>query len=256
MTDDTETRELPQWKVITETPEDLLKVPCVLGGKIGETIYEDIERQYGESAVEGITSNSGSNPFYVSAVNDRLLEMTGGKARVATHADLERLRKLGEEVTGIKLGGCYWDSGLVLLSADVPNKTLADRLDSEARNLGLNCEDAPVVFWLRDFAQPTYEAFELREGAQPFQAEILEGPSENYLTEDIDKKTGLPTKLSSEGDRHLYTPVSKSGVRRLYLDVDRIVGAVVEHLRDSGSNGRVAIVDAEGKAISRLEAAE
>ena len=249
-----EKTQLSKYRVVTETPEDLLKVPCILGGKIGEEVYQDILRQYGEEAVGNITPNSGSTPFYVSAVNDRILEMTDGKARVATHADLERLRKLGQKATGVKIRGNWFDSGLVLYDVGNPNKDLADKLGAQAKNLGLNVTDAPIVFWNKDFTQPGFDKYDLREGAQPFHAEILAGNSGDFASEDIDEATGLTTKLTRGGDRYLWTPSEKSGVRRLYLYSDRGVNADIVVLRISVSYGRVALVgNAEGIAPENLE---
>ena len=157
---------------------------------------------------------TGSNPFAVVHVN-RVMRPQG--ILTATPADLEAFRS--------NLRGTYKDSALVLRSAGdsyEPNDYIARHLSEQLRgSLKRQIGKVPIVIPLvglnlvRDAKSSYGLSFRLRDGAQPYKAPILAESNSTFRSEDVNAKTGLPTKLGN-GDRTLYT--RQEGLSRLYLD--------------------------------------
>lgn len=254
------------------------KGACFLEGDFGEEVFnealERAKRKYGNPEAlnpdnhtftfeDGVVK--GSNVFYVVLCNEVIAD-GGQRVEVATQKDLEDLLKAGDP---LKFRGNYYgDTGLVSRSngdSYKRNDDLAKAMHKVAKErLGDNLR-LPVLFWLKDLKLEKAEnpyglSFILKEGANPVYVPILNQEG-NFGSEDIDKKTGLPTKVGEKGDRMLYT--RSEGLSRLYLDGDLGVGSDWNDLSVSGSDGRVVICgeaaqneDAEAKLSETLKIIE
>jgi len=108
-----------------------------------------------------------------------------------------------------------------------------------------NYSDMPVVIPLyglelvKDQGSPHRLAFKLNEDAEITYAPILSKSSDSsFNSEDIDVKTGLPTKISKGGNRTLL--IRDSGLSRLYLNRNLNLNSNNDNLTNSNDNGRMA----------------
>ena len=110
-----------------------------------------------------------------------------------------------------------------------------------------NYSDMPVVIPLyglelvKDQGSPHRLAFKLNEDAEITYAPILSKSSDSsFNSEDIDVKTGLPTKISKGGNRTLL--IRDSGLSRLYLNRNLNLNSNNDNLTNSNDNGRVVFL--------------
>jgi hypothetical protein len=240
---------LPEFK-----GKPLIEIPAFtpsadfLEGDFGREVNEAVQKKYGEfKAISKIKfrylhSNGrvvGSNPFYVVAVNE-VIRREG--LRTATPADLERILK----VNALDLSRFYIDSALVLISEGEPNSYLARNLMTQIKK-GNKRKKMPVMIplsGLKLFADSDSShglSFKIAESKIVY-SPIL-NKSGNFKSEEIDEKTGLPSRLV-EGNRILYT--RNNGLSGLCLFGGSNLNASYECLACSRSDGRVVVFDAEG----------
>jgi len=193
----------------------------------------------------------GSNPFAVVLANQILREEG---LRIATQADLEKALK-----TGWNLRGTYEDTGLVLRSEKddyTKNTPLAKELAEQVKGRGIKFSPKnpimiPLIGFELEKADNDYGlTFKLREDAEIYEAPVLSKKGK-FNSEDIDKKTGLPKKVSGSGNRTLYT--RDSGLSRLSLNLGLVLGSGNRGLGDSDGNGRVVAVSGEATAPEKLK---
>jgi hypothetical protein len=226
-----------------------------LGDEFGKEINTKIQNKYGKyEAISKIIYNEtkklilGSNPLYVSAVNEFLPK----NIRTATQAELEKILK--NNILPIK--GQYEDSSLVWRSSQEPNEYLAKDIRAQFKARGITLkENTPYViplFTLRlkeDNSSPHKLSFELTDESLKayFEAPILMGKSGEYINpDDMNENTGLPNKVydkSFPGNRQLWT--RNSGISRLCLGWIFLVSNY-DNLSFSFDNGRVVCMRATG----------
>lgn len=233
---------------LTENPAETLQIGFLEGGfgiAFIEEYNERVKYKYkGNSALNILGYNfdvvKGSNPFAVVLAN-QILRQEG--LRTATQADLEKTLR----TNALNLAGTYEDTGLVLRSEDNPNTYLAKDLMNQVKKRN-NKQNLPVMIPLTglelkaDSNSSEGLAFNLLENAEVIYAPTLSRDG-NFNSEDIDKETGLPTKLG-KGNRTLYT--RKDGLSRLCFFGGLGVGSGVRGLAVSDDVGRVVVVSAEG----------
>ena len=189
----------------------------------------------------------GSNPFAVVLVNQILRQSGQPCLRTATPADLERILA----TNALELLGPYEDSALVLRTADEPNRYLAKDLMAQVQARVDKKSKAPYMIPLAgldlkgDQDSQYGLAFKLRDDAEIVEAPIL-SKCGSFSSADINEKTGLPTKLSTQGDRTLYT--RETGLSRLCLGRSSDLYSYDGDLQFSGGNGRVVVVGGEATA--------
>src|SRR3989338_3586598 len=161
---------------------DLSGVPIAgfLEGKFGEEIFNEARARAFEkynSAPSLLTPFyqggvvRGSNPFYAVLVNE-VLRNNKLNLHTTTPVEIERTLSLGD-VLGKKLK---------LLQAMIPLKDLGLKIADNKYGLGLV----------------------LREDAEIVHSPILR-ESGKFYTKDIDKNTGLPTKVGEKGNISFYS---------------------------------------------------
>ncbi|MEK6918115.1 MAG: hypothetical protein AABW51_04160 [Nanoarchaeota archaeon] len=210
-----------------------------LGGDEGEEINDSIRKDYKKFDVlqvgkykDGIIK--GSNPFYGVAVQNRL----PSNYRVASQADVESAMGVGV----FDFRGTYEDTGLVLRTEGEPNSYLARHLMTQVKGRGFN--KMPVMIPLNGLELVEDKnsnhglSFKLKENAEVIYAPIL-NKGGNFSNEDIDAKTGLPSKLGN-GNRTLYT--RDSGLSRLCLGGILNLGSYDDYLANSNDSSRVVLV--------------
>mgnify|MGYP001563577549 CR=1 FL=1 len=228
-----------------------------LEGDFGKEILgeyqERVTKDYGKASALNVLSYGdgvvkGSNPFAVVLMN-RIANQSG--LRVANQADLE----LAIKANALALRGQYEDTGLVLRSEDEPNLYLAGKLMQQIRTRNPNAK-MPAMIQLSDLelvtdsSSPHQLAFKIKDDAEiSYDLSVLNKDG-SFSSEDIDKKTGLPTKTGSNGNRNLYT--RNSGLSRLVLGRDLGLDSRSDGLAYSVGDGRVVLVSAEGTAQNYL----
>jgi hypothetical protein len=229
-------------------PKDIPQIGF-LGGEQGKEIETSIKKDYKDFSVMQVGNYSnniikGSNPFYAVGVQSKL----PFGVRVSTQSDLENAMRIG----ALNFSGTYEDTGLVLRTNGDPNSYLAENLMKQVKDrLGKEAKMMPVMIPLygmglvKDQDSPHGLAFKLKEDAQIIYAPILKKSSgSNFNSEDIDAKTGLPTKVG-KGNRTLWT--RDSGLSRLCLGRNLYLSSCDDDLADSYDIGRVVLVStAEG----------
>jgi len=227
-----------------------------LGDEFGKEINRKIQDKYGKSEpIRKIIYNEteklilGSNPFYVSAVNEFLPENT----RTAAQADLEKILKNNL----LQLKDKYEDSSLVWRSNQEPNKYLARNIQEQFKARGVELKESTAyvipLFSLRlkeDNSSPCKLSFQLTDETLNayFKAPILMSESSKYINPDnMDENTGLPNKIynkSFKGNRQLWA--RNSGLSGLYLSRDLYLYSNNDYLADSNDDGRVVCMRAAG----------
>ena len=247
--------------LLPQSPE--FKSVSFLEGDFGKQINEKVQAKYGSfEAINKIAYDDknklikGSNPFYVTAVNEIFREFFPDKnLRTATQADLERILKENSP----ELKGQYEDSSLVLRTKQEPNKYLAQDLFAQFKAKGITLkEDSAYVLplftlKLRNDEKSNYKlSFDITDSTieNYFEAPILMSASGNYINPaEMNDKTGLPNKVyekSISGNRRLWT--RNSGLVGLCLVVCPYIVSGSEGLAYSDAVGRVVVVSAEGTA--------
>ncbi|MEI7718406.1 MAG: hypothetical protein WCI72_00945 [archaeon] len=226
-------------------PKDI-KFPEVgmLNGDFGKEVLAEYKgrakNDYGNLSTLNVLNYSdnvvtGSNPFAVVLVNQIIRE---NGMRTATPSDIERALQ-----AGVNLGGTYEDTALVLRSKDDPNsylaKNVADQISLRQKLKSPAMIPLSELDLVKDASSPHGLAFKLRDDAQIIYAPILNKDG-NFTSEDIDLETGLPKKVGTNGNRHLY--VRDSGLSRLYLNRGLDLGSGNDSLANSNSDGRVCVV--------------
>ena len=225
----------------------------ILRGKEGADILAEyrtaVKRDYENNPnllvfhQEGEGLVTGSSSLATVVLDDKVLRGRG--LRVATLRDLELILKHRQD---IELRGTYEDAGLALRSEAEPNEYLARNLTEQLRARDPRLQ-YPVLVNLTDCtlvkdpnARSSYGlVFKLREDARLIYAPILNNPTGfSFSSADIDETTGLPRKLSTEGNRSLWT--IDSGLSRLCLDGDLDLNSYDGDLTYSCSDGRVVVV--------------
>ena len=156
------------------------------------------------------------------------------------NADLENAMRIG----ALDLSGTYEDTGLVLRTDGNPNSYLAGNLMKQVKErLGKGAK-MPVMIpfygieLVKDQDSPHGLAFKLKDDTEINYVPILnKSNSSNFNSEDIDDKTGLPTKVG-KGNRTLWT--RDSGLSRLYLNRNLNLNSNNDNLTNSNDNGRMA----------------
>ena len=197
----------------------------------------------------------GSNPCIATAV-DMFLKSINSKLRIATQRDLE---------TNLEMfGDFYEDTGLVLRTKQEPNPYLAENLFNQFKTQGKNIKENSAyvlefrnLFLKEDSNSPLGLSFILPSlYSNYFEAPILnELSQQKFESSDIERKTGLPKKVSSAGTRILYTrnwkdySIKNSGLVRLYLYWNLDLNSSDKSLSISNDYGRVVLVSSEGGAF-------
>lgn len=244
-------------KPLIEIP-DVIPVANFLEGEFGQAFLNEyngrVNTDYnGAGALKVLSYNNGivrgSNPFVVVVAN-KILAQEG--IRTATPADLERVLNS----KALSLQGTYEDSALVLRSTGDPNSYLAKNLAEQAKARGAKL-NSPLVIPLNgldvvyDAESPHKLAFKFTDGTQVIEAPIL--TKDGYFnSQDIDSNTGLPRKISGEGNRKLWT--RNSGLSRLYLNGDLGLVSYYDDLANSDEDGRVVVVRGEAADAQNLRA--
>jgi len=226
-------------------PKDI-KFPEVgmLTGNFGKEVLAEYagraKTDYGNLSALNVLNYSndvvnGSNPFAVVLVNQIIRE---NGMRTVTPSDIEKALQ-----AGVNLSGTYEDTALVLRSKDDPNSYLAKNV---ADQISLRQKlKSPVMVPLagfdlvKDASSPHGLAFKLRDEAQIIYAPVLNKDG-NFTSEDIDLETGLPKKVGTKGNRHLY--VRDSGLSGRYLIWSLDLWSDNVDLAGSNSGGRVCFV--------------
>ncbi|MBS3149574.1 hypothetical protein J4455_02660 [Candidatus Woesearchaeota archaeon] len=241
-----QTKSLPkfQGKPLVEVPKAIPQVDF-LRGDLGREVDQEVRSRHPNLPnISNINYQNeviqGSNPFYVVAVNE-VLRQEG--LRTATQANLEKTLKLGV----LDLKGHYEDSSLVLRSeADSyqPNDHLSRSLHKQVKARNAKIE-YPVIIPLNGLELQADQdssyglSFRLREDAEVIYAQILVKDG-SFRSEDINEETGLPRKLESDGNRHLYT--RQDGLSGLFLSRNLDLYSYRYLLDVSDSDGRVVVV--------------
>jgi hypothetical protein len=234
-------------RLLIAIPKDIPQIGF-LGGEQGKEINDSIKRDYKDFSVMQVGNYSngkvtGSNPFYAVGVQSKL----PFGVRVSTQSDLENAMRIG----ALDLSGTYEDTGLVLRTNGDPNSYLAGNLMKQVKERIGKLGKMPVMIPLyglgvvKDKDSPHGLSFKLKDDAEINYAPILKKPNNsNFNSEDIDIKTGLPTRVG-KGNRILWT--RDSGLSRLYLYRDLNLDSGDINLANSSDNGRVVLVStAEG----------
>ena len=244
--------KLPEFK-----GKPLIEVPAFipsanfLEGDFGKAVLKEYRgranKDYnGDSALNVLSYEGGivrgSNPFAVVLVN-QILEQSQSGLRVANQSDLE----LAIKNNTLPLREQYEDTSLVLRNEDEPNEYLARDLIAQIR---ARKPKMPAMIPLSelelvaDSNSPYNLGFKLKDSTHVFYDLSVLNKDGDFSSEDIDEKTGLPIKVGSKGDRHLY--IRDSGLSRLCLSRDLNAYSDYENLADSIGDGRVVIVSAKG----------
>ncbi len=223
-------------------PKDIPQIGF-LGGEQGKEIDASIKKDYKDFSVMQVGNYSdgkmkGSNPFYAVGVQSKL----PFGVRISTQSDLEDAMRKGV----LDLLGTYEDTGLVLRTVGNPNSYLAVNLMKQVNErLGKKAK-MPVMIPLyglgivKDQDSPHGLAFKLKDDAEINYAPILsKSNNSNFNSDDIDIKTGLPTKVG-KGNRTLWT--RESGLSRLFLGVNLDLGSGSGNLANSYDDGRVVFL--------------
>ncbi len=250
METETQTKTLPKFKgkPLIENPETI-PFADFLEGDFGKAFLEEYKRRvisdYNNNSVlnvldydRGIVKCSNS---YAVILSNQILNQEG--LRTATQADLEKILK----TNALDLRGTYEDSGLVLRTEDNPNEYLAKDLMKQIKSRNPKAKMPQMInlcdlYLIKDSNSPNGLVFKLKEDANLIYAQILNEQGKFY-SEDIDEKTGLPKKISDNGDRTLYT--GNSGLSRLYLYGLLSLVSDWDVLQFSGGDGRVVAVRGE-----------
>ena len=235
---------------------DPTKIPVVgfLGGVRGKEILDEYQGRakadYNSAKALNVLSYEdglvkGSNPPSIVLLN-QILRQEG--LRTADQVDLERALKTG----ALDLGGTYEDSALILRSPENPNKALAKILQEQiqARNPKIKRPVMIPLYGLELVNDPNSNyalSFKLRDNAKIIYAPILNKQG-RFSSEDIDEN-GIPKNVGDKGPRNLYS--GNSGLSRLYLvrGLGLYSGGV--DLANSGSFGRVVVVQEGGEATAQ-----
>ena len=246
-------------KPLIEIPEFIPRAGF-LEGDFGRTFLEEykgrVKADYNKNSnldVLRYDNNvvKGSNPFAVVLAN-QILSQEG--LRTATQADLEKALKIGWN-----LKRAYEDTGLVLRSEKddyTKNTPLTKDLAEQVKARGIkfspkNPVMIPLIGFELEKADNDYGlAFKLKEDAEVYEASILNKRG-RFNSKDINKKTGLPKKVSSSGDRTLY--VRDSGLSGLYLSGGLDLGSYDGDLGGSDDGGRVVAVSGEATMPEKLK---
>ncbi|MEK6855050.1 MAG: hypothetical protein AABX73_02400 [Nanoarchaeota archaeon] len=245
-----------QGKPLIEIPEFIPTINF-LEGDFGRAVLDEYrgrtEKDYGNASALKVLSYDGivkgSNPFAVALVGS-IVSQAG--LRVATQADLERALK----VKVLPLQGKYEDTGLVLRSESEPNEYLARNLMHQVKARNPNAKMPAMIplsglELVADVSSPYKLAFKLKDGCEVFYDSSVLNKDGTFSSEDIDKKTGLPSETSNKGNRTLYTINSGLSGLDLYWGLD--VYSRCDNLAGSRGDGRVVLVSAEGTAKNLQE---
>jgi hypothetical protein len=228
-----------------------IKIPGFLEGDFGKAFLEEYQGRAradynGNSALNVLKYNGkivkGSNPFAVVLANQILREQG---LKTASQADLERALRTGT----LNLWGTYEDTGLVLRTEEEPNVYLAKDLMRQVKARNKESK-MPVMIPLMglelkvDSNSPFGLIFNLTDCSELIYAPILAGENHRKSFSETTEKTGLPNKLETGNSRTLYTRAG--GLSGLCLDGDLSLASDGSDLADSGDNGRVVVVSAEG----------
>src|SRR3989344_888498 len=183
---------------------------------------------------------TGSSDFAVVLMNTILNEEG---LRTPFQSDLEKALKLN----ALNLNGTYEDTALILRNEKNPNSYLAKHLMKQINAMTRKANTSIMISLnqldlVNDQTSEYGLAFKLKEDAKVIYAPILNKKTGNFSSEDMDEKTGLPTKLGN-GKRTLYT--MQDGLSRLCLCGGLDLNARYDDLADSYSGGRVVVVSGE-----------
>lgn len=247
-------------KPLIEIPE-FIPQAGFLEGDFGKAFLEEyngrVSADYNDNSNLNVLSYrnnvvKGSNPFAVVLANQILREEN---LRTATQADLEKALRIGWD-----LKETYEDTGLVLISEEDQdysrNTSLAKDIAKPIKVVGIKFSPKkPVMIPLTGLELENSDnyyglTFKLRGDTKIYEAPIL-AKGGQFNSEDIDEKIGLPKKLSSSGDRTLYT--RGSGLSRLNLYLALGLYSRSKGLDNSFDTGRVVAVSGEGTSQEKLK---
>ena len=202
---------------------------------------EAVARCTNEKARETLNiERNGSNIFKISLLN---------KIGIET-ASLEELGRIAEQNPEF-LRGYFEDSPSVCLRSDgddyIKNDRIAKYLAKQAKSRGFNLEQ-PIVISGFVPVQDSHSAYGLRLQTGE-ETEMFEAPElvhkKNRRKFNISDERGMPI-FDVNGNRTLYT--RDSGLSRLNLSYLLGLYSNWYSLGDSGSVGRVVVLDTEGVA--------
>lgn len=234
--------KLSKYEFVKDVPKNIVRIPTFLSGDFGKDFLEEYQAiakaDYKNADVLNVLNESngwikGSNDYSVVLAN-KILRQLG--LRTSTQADIEKILKSGD----LALSGFYVDNGLAIRSEGGPNEYLAKDLIKQLRKQKLPVMIPLCGFDLRlDKNSPSGLAFNIREDAEIIYDEILNSENGNFSSEDINEKTGLPSKLG-KGDRTFYS--RNSGVSGVYLGRGSYLNSHGGNLDNSSDDGRVVVV--------------
>ena len=233
--------KLSEYKIIPKGKGKAFVVPSFLTGDFGEDFIEEynrrVEKDFKGNKILSVLNYSnnvvkGSNVYSIVLAN-RILNEVG--LRTATQKDIENIFE-NEDLT---LKRFYVDTALCLRDSKEPNRYLAESLTER-----LGKRKTPLMIPLsslelrKDSDSPYALSFNLI--GDFVYAPILGEETGNFNSDDLNQGTGLPSKLSNEGDRIIYT--RNSGLSRLGLDRDSYLDSDDGHFAYSDDFGRVVVV--------------
>ncbi|MBS3074708.1 hypothetical protein J4447_04650 [Candidatus Pacearchaeota archaeon] len=203
----------------------------ILFGQLAKEIYEEVQRRFGKyellrdrwSDAYSKTREyidrlhypilEKSTAFFLAAVNQILRQRKTG-LRTATQADLEkalRIKYFREELLLHNI-----TTSLVLRKGEESfdkesNKFMEIYLTKQLRERSRDIKFPVVIplssLELEEDTNSPYEglAFKLNDDAEFVHAPIFNEEDNNFFSEDIDEKTGIPVRLRKEGNRYFNT---------------------------------------------------
>ena len=250
----------PSQKTTTQNREQITKKYSFLEGELAREVHDWIQKTYPDFPnITKINYDSndkiikGSNPFYVTAVND-YFRKNNLEIRTASQAELEQILKSNS----LELEKHYEDTSLVLRTEDEPNKYLAKNLAGQIKKR--QKIKLPLMIPLRgltlkqDSNSPHKYSFQLTNEVEIIYSDKLAHENNGKKFDEADEY-GLPV-FNENGKRTFYT--RNDGLSGLCLGGDLGLGAHYDLLAYSAALGRVVLVSPEGAQnfegyVSRLK---
>lgn len=237
MTTDT---TLSRYEFREKTAKNVITIPSFLEGDFGKDFMEEFQGRAktdyrGTEALKVLKKKGGliiNSNYYSAVLANQILRQVG--LRTPTQADAEKIRKSGE----LALEGFYIDTGLVLRSEGGEEGYLSKGLMIQLQ-YRRGKQKLPIMIPLSglylklDCNTQDRLSFVLREDAEIIYDEILNEEGK-FDSDDINKKTGLPTKLKKDGDRDFLSNNQGLAGICLYRDSGIFAGRDIIESKDCG----------------------
>ncbi len=264
---------------LTKYAPQVLQLGEGMTGEVAQASYRKFLEQYGYHPYMKVIAPQdgqpmkGSNLFIRFGIAHHAEQEGGNDYKLITPAISEeavaealklKAHAMGDDSLLKKLKQFYEDTGLAVFGEQGPNEELRLHLLPQLKDRGFNPEEAPVVVYraktVKDdkFTKSAGLRFDLGDDENiAFYAPVLLQPTSNFSSDNPNLvSNGLPNENElGEGDRTLYTPTQKTGLRRLYRGRDLDLGANIDFLPISNEAGRVSfLVGAAPQNSAVLEA--